>query len=102
MGSATETVGAGAAAPLLRPKQRAGGLAAKIAAIDRQLSAAWQMAAKKGATVMYLDATVRGALPAARQSWFATIARALAKWVVGPRAARRRRWYDCDGVHRGF
>ena len=51
---------------------------------------------------MYLDATVRGALPAGRQSWFATIARALAKWVVGPRAARRRRWYDCDGVHRGF
>jgi hypothetical protein len=40
-------------------------------------------------------------------SWFGIFTRALAKWanlVRGPRGRRPRapRWYDSDGVHRGF
>jgi hypothetical protein len=60
------------------------------------------MAEKQGATVMYLRAKFQEALPARRQSWVDIIARVLMKWVRGPRAWRRSRWYDSDGAHRGL
>jgi hypothetical protein len=47
---------------------------------------------------MYLKARFPEALPAPRRSWLDIIARVLVKWVRGPRAPRRSRWYDSDGV----
>jgi hypothetical protein len=54
------------------------------------------------ATFTHLDANLRKALSPPRRSWAGIIAGLLAKWVRGPRALRRPRWYDGDGAHRGF
>jgi argininosuccinate lyase len=40
-----------------------------------------QMAAKKGATVMYLYTKLREASPAPRQSWLGIIVHLLVEWV---------------------